>query len=206
MTLRRAFMSKKKTLAFQTVLAWLATEVMFGRAHFAITRGLGRAAPVVSDIAPRFFALTRDAHATAAQLAVARIFDQTGAASIHTLLSSALNEARNFKNGTAIEVQKVIDEAKAVVAGLGPIVAAVRTRRNQTIAHQDARPFVDPDKYIKAGMVSYSEIERLFEQTGVILNKFCLLYRGVPVVLDLEDAKDYEQALDLIASAIRTRG
>jgi hypothetical protein len=150
--------------------------------------------------------MTLVAHAVSAQLTAARIFDRTSAASIHTLLSSALQEAGTFKHGTTTEVRKVIDEAKAFVAALEPIVAAVRTRRNQTMAHMDAGPLVDPNRYKNAGRVSYRELEGLFEQTGVILNKFSLLYWGAPVVPDLEGAKDYEQALDLIASAIRPEG
>jgi hypothetical protein len=194
-------MSKKPALKFQQILAWLMTEVMFGRAHFTITRGLRRADSRVLGTAPRFFDMTLGAHADSAQLA-ARIFDRTSAASIHTLLSAALKEAGSFKHGTASDVRKVVDEAKTFVVALEPIVAAVRTRRNQTIAHLDARPFIDPNKYIKAGLLSYGQIEDLFEQTGAILNKFSLLYRGASVALDLEGAKDYEQAFALIASTI----
>jgi hypothetical protein len=201
---RGTHMSKKPALGFQKILAWLMTEVMFGRTHFIITRGLRRAdRAAVLRTAPRFFDMTLGAHADSAQLAAARIFDRTGAASIHTLLSSALKEAGTFKHGTATEVHKLVDEAKVFVAALEPVVAAVRTRRNQTMAHVDARPIVDPNTYIKAGLVSYGEIEKLFEQTGAILNKFSLLYRGASVVLELEGAKDYERALDLIASAMR---
>jgi AbiU2 len=198
-------MSKKPLLRFQQILAWLMTEVMFSRAHFTITRGLGRSdRAAVLATAPRFFKMTLGAHADSAQLAASRIFDRTGDASIYRLLSSALKEAGTFKQGTATQVRKLVDESKAFVAALEPIVTAVRTRRNQTIAHADARPMVDPNRYKKAGRVSYRELEGLFEQTGVILNKFSLLYQGTSAVLDLADAKDYDQALDLIAIAIRT--
>jgi len=200
-------MSTKPALNFQQILAWLITEVMFGRAHFTIARGLGRsdrAAVMAMATAPTFFKMTLGAHADAAQMAASRIFDRTSAASIHTLVSSALTEAGTFKHGTATEVREVIDEAKAFVAALESIVTAVRTRRNQTIAHADARPMIDPSKYKDAGRVSYRELDGLFEQTGVILNKFSLLYWGAPRILDMEGAKDYEQALNLIAIAIRT--
>lgn len=200
-------MSKKGTIEFRTILAWLMGEVMFGRAHLAITRGLRRKdRRTVIAAAPRFFDMTVGAHADAVMLAAARIFDRTSAASIHTLLSTALKQKETFKHGTATEVESAIADARVSVTSLGPIVAAIRTRRNQTIAHLDARPFADPDKYIKEGLMSFSEVERVFEETGVILNRFSLLYRGERVVLDLEDAKDYEQALDLIASAMRARG
>lgn len=185
-------MSKKPALNFQQILAWLITEVLFGRAHFTIARGLGRsdrAALMAMATAPTFFKMTLGAHTDSVQLAASRVFDRTSAASIHTLFSSALMEAGTFKHGTAAEVQKVVDEAKAVVATLEPIVAAVRTRRNQTIAHADARPMVDPNRYKNAGRVSYRELDGLFERTGAILNKFSLLYWGAPIVLGLEGAR-----------------
>jgi hypothetical protein len=195
--------AKKSTVKFQTTLAWLMTEVMYGRAHSTITVGLRRADRVVLDTAPNFFDLTRDAHAEAAQLCAVRIFDRSSGVSIHTLMSSALNEAGTFKHGTAAEVRKLVAEAKALCTELEPIVSALRTRRNETIAHADTRPIIDPEGYVQAGRLSYRELRRLFEQTGLVLNKFSLLYRGVPVVLDLKDVKDYEEALDLIAKAKR---
>ena len=67
----------------------------------------------------------------------------------------------------------------------------------------DARPIIDPNGYVQAGRVSYRDLEGLFEQTGLILNKFSLLYRGASVPLDLEEAKDYKRALDLIAAAMQ---
>jgi len=114
---------------------------------------------------------------------------------------SALNEAGTFKYGTAVEVRKLVAEAKASVMALEPIVSALRTRRNETIAHADTRPIIDPEGYVQAGRIGYRELGRLFEQTGLILNKFSLLHRGAPVVLDLKNVKDYEQVLNLIANA-----
>jgi hypothetical protein len=69
------------------------------------------------------------------------------------------------------------------------------------MAHLDRRAVVDPDGYVREGHVSYRQIEGLFEQTGLILNSLFQLYRGTTVPLDLIDASDYEQALDLIADA-----
>ncbi|GAC1684700.1 MAG: hypothetical protein PVS2B2_23680 [Candidatus Acidiferrum sp.] len=188
---------------FQQMLAWLMTEVMFGRAHFMITSGLSRADQAVLDTAPKFFDLTRDAHANAAQLAAARIFDQSSGVSIYKLMSSAVNEAGTFKHGTAVEVRKLVSEAKGSVRVLEPVVSALRIRRNETIAHSDTRPIIDPKGYAQAGRIGYRELGKLFEQTGLILNKFSLLYRGASVVLDLKGVKDYEHALGLIAKANR---
>ena len=194
-------MQKKPAPDFQQMLFWLITEVMYGRAHFLITRGLKRADPVVLDTAPRFFAMTLGAHADAALMNAARLFDRSPGVSIHTLLSTALRVAGTFKCGTSAEVRRVVAEAKTSVAALEPIVEALRTRRNETIAHLDPRTIVDPEGYVKAGRISFSELEGLFAQTGSILGKLSLLYRGTSVDLELKDAIDYEQALDLIADA-----
>jgi len=196
----------KSVLQFRQILAWLMTEVMFGRAHFSMTRSMGRRdRTLIRDAIPGFFNLTLGAHADCAQLAAARIFDKTGDASIHTLISSALKEASNFKYGTPSEVRKAVDEARATVAVLSPVVTAVRLRRNKTMAHIDASPIMEPGKYMQAGRISYGDIQGLFNQVEVVLNRFSVLYRGVSVPLELEEAKTYEQALDLIAEAIRAK-
>lgn len=193
-------------LTFQKILAWLMTEVMYGHAHFTITRGLRRKdRAAVLATAPTFFEMTLGAHADSAQLCAARIFDRTSAASIHTLLSSALKEKASFKHGTPTEVQKIIDETKAFVASSEPIITAIRTRRNQTLAHSDVRPFVDPKAYTKAGLVTWGQLEGLFERTGEILNAFSRLYRGATVPLRVEGVTDYDQVFDLIAHAIQPR-
>ena len=144
-----------KAVKFRQVLNWLATEVMFSRAHYEIARGLGRrdrTATTAFRAAPRFFDLTEGAHVDSAQLALARIFDRASAVSIHKLFSSALNEAGAFKHGTAAEVRKAVKEAQASITALEPIVAAIQTRRNETIAYLDARPFTDPAGYDKRGL------------------------------------------------------
>jgi hypothetical protein len=121
--------------------------------------------------------------------------------SIHALLSAALNEAVTFQNGTPAEIRSFVIEAKASVKNLEPIIAALHTRRNQTIAHADFRALVDPKAYIAAARMSYGEFERLFLKIGSILNNLSMLYRGASVELEMPDWRDYEQAFDLIAEA-----
>lgn len=92
------------SLSFQKILAWLMTEVMFGRAHFAIVRGLKRKDRGAVLTAPTFFEMTLGAHADSTHLCAARIFDRTSAASMHTLISSATKEKGSFKHATVAEV------------------------------------------------------------------------------------------------------
>jgi hypothetical protein len=192
-------------LRVRQILAWLMTEVMFGRCHYVIVRGLSRRDALASAAfrtAPRFFAMTRDAHADVAFLTLARIYDRTSAASVHGLFSSALREEKTFKFGTVADIRKAVQESKAVIAGFDSTLRAIRTRRNQTQAHLDARPFVNPAQYIAAGRVSYRQISELFDRTEEILNKFSLLYDGKAVPLHLEGANDYEQAINILAQRL----
>jgi hypothetical protein len=196
-------MPPRTAIKFHEMLAWLMTEVKFGRAHFSITRALTRANRAVLDTAPRFFEMTFGAHADLAVLVAARLFDRTGRVSIHNLLSLALNQAGTFKYGKAAEVKKAVAESKTSIAALEPIIRAIRTRRNETIAHADARPLVNPAGYIEEGSVSFLELGGLFEKTGSILNRFYELHQGASVILDLEDAKDYEKLFSLLSVAVR---
>jgi len=197
-------MSKKNTIKFQQILASMMAEVMFGRTHYEIVRGLGRRdsiALAAKGIAPQFFDLTLDSHAVAAQLAVARVFDRTSAVSIHTLLSAALGEAGTFKHGTPAQVRKAVEDAKATITALAPTLAAIRTRRNETIAHLDAKPFKDPASYHQRGRVSYRQIDEVFEKVSTVLTRLSLLYRNAAVPLELEGAKDYERVFEMLAAA-----
>ena len=196
-------MANNNRLRIRQILDWLMTEVMFGRCHYAIARGLSRSdtqASAAFRTAPRFFAITRDAHADATFLTLARIYDRTSAASIHSLFVSALHEESAFKHGAVADLRKAVQESKTAVAGFEPTLKAIRTRRNQTQAHLDARPFIDPAKYVSAGKATYRQIYELFDRTEEILNRFSLLYHGKAVPLYLEGCNDYEQAIELLAT------
>ena len=197
-------MANKNQLHLRQILDWLMTEVMFGRCQYVIARGLSRSDAVALAAfrtAPRFFAITRDAHADAVFLTLARIYDRTSAGSIHGLFASALREESAFAHGAAKDVRKAVLESKAAVAGFEPTLRAIRTRRNQTQAHIDARPFIDPAKYVSEGKASYRQVYELFERTEEMLNKFSLLYYGKAVPLYLEGCNDYEQAIELLATS-----
>ena len=192
----------KPRLTFRHILGWLMVEVLFGRAHYEITMRLNRRdRQVIRDAMP----LTRDAHADCAQLCAARIFDPASDASIARLLSAALAEAGTFKNATASDVRRRVQDAKLSIEKLKPIIGALQLRRNQTQAHTDARPIINPEQYEKAGRVSYREINRLFREVGEILNRFSLLDSGKSVPLDQVVEKyvqSYDAALNLMAVAL----
>jgi hypothetical protein len=198
-------MAKKTQLQFRQILAWLMVEVQFGRCQYAIARGISRrdaVALAAFRTAPRFFAVTRDVHADATVLTLARIYDRTSAASIHGMFSSALREESAFKCGTVADIRKAIQQSRAAVAVLEPTLKAIRTRRNQTQARLDARPFIDPAKYVLAGKASYSQIDELFNETEEILNTLSRLYHGKAIALHLADANDYDQAINVLGRGV----
>jgi hypothetical protein len=80
-----------------------------------------------------------------------------------------------------------------------PLLKALNLRRNQSIAHMDPTTIVNPDQYVKDGFVRTGDLAELLEQTGLILNRLSMLYRGVSLALDIANAGDYRKALDLMS-------
>jgi hypothetical protein len=191
---------KRSKPNFREMLLWLMTEVIYGRTYFAVVTGLRRADPAVLATAPRFFALTRDAHADLAVMTAARIFDEDRRSiSIHTVLAAASQLTGSRSHGTEVNVRKVVAEAKASIHNLRPILKAVRVRRNQSMAHSAATALIEPEEYVKGGHLRFRELEGLFDKVAAILSQLAEV-NGLPTPsLHLPDAKDYEHALDLIA-------
>jgi AbiU2 len=186
-------------VTFDQILYWLIVEVQYCRAHVAITKGLGKADKAVLKTAPRFFRMTYGAHADCGAITAAKIFDRNSHVSFHTLLSTALRDFSLFKHGSEAEVRKLVDEAKIFLKGAEPTVVAIRTRRDKTLAHLDAGPIVSPEPYKLAGRFTYSDLDRLLEESGKFLNKFCQLYNGRTFPLDFEDVNDYQRVFDALS-------
>jgi hypothetical protein len=187
------------------MLAALMTEVIYGKAHFSLTRSLKGAHPAIVRISPVFFGLTVGAHADSTVLHAARIFDRRpGSVSIHALLEFGLKHAGTFKQASASEVRRVITESKRAVAELQPIVDAIRTRRNETLAHMDPRAFIDWDRHVTEGKVSYRQIEGLFSKIEGILNQLSELYDAPPrISLDPIGVDDVDRILEIVLEKLR---
>ena len=198
---------KAKTVAppsFPQTLAALITEVMYGKAHFQITRMLKGTHPAIVKTAPTFFGLAVGAHADSTTLHIARIFDRRPqGTSIYTLLALALKKAGTFKNATAMEVRNAVDEAKRVVTELEPMLVPVRTRRNETLAHVSERAFVDSESYFRDGQISYRRLTEILDKTGAVLNQLFYLHSGTTVPLDLAGVNDVENLLKIVLESLR---
>jgi hypothetical protein len=193
----------KGALKFPRIMAWIMTEVYYGRAHFIVVDGLRHAERNILASAPTFFELTFGAHADSAQLTAARIFDRDSDASIFSLFSAALREAGTFKFGTPSQVRKLVEQSQAKVFALNAVLTAARTRRHLTLAHAGAIPLVDPERYIKEGRMTFTDFSHLFDEADTIVNDFSLLFRGTRIDLTSENPKDYEKVLRLIATGLK---
>jgi|BogFormECP03_OM2_1039629.scaffolds.fasta_scaffold02277_1 hypothetical protein len=182
------------------LVSWLTTQVMFGRAHTEILRGLLVADPSVQKVAPRFLSMTMDAHADASTMCLHHIFDKrSDCLTIGALLDLASATAGTFKYGTSQQVKDLVKRSKAAISALEPSLRALRTRRNETGAHSARRPLIDPGGYIEAGAIKHKDIDKLFDVTAGILTEVSQLYFGKTWDLRLPDESDYQQAIALLS-------
>jgi hypothetical protein len=186
-------------ITIQQLISWLGTQVMFGRAHTEILRGLLVADPSVRRVAPRFISMTMDAHAEESMKCLNHIFDKrSDCLTLGALLDLASAKAGTFKYGTPQQVKDLVKRSRAAISTLEPLLKALRTRRNETGAHSARRPLIDPSGYIEAGKLKHKEIDKLFDVTAEILTEMSQLHAGRTWNMRLPDECDYQQALALL--------
>lgn len=187
------------------VLQRLIQEVVLGKAHLKIWRGLAEALakkPEVSKTAPTFFGLTLQAHLEAALLHAAKLFDtHRQAMTIKAMLELAEKQADRFQNATREEVQQYSGKARGEMVELEKSLRAVRSRRNKVIAHLDPMAVLNPQKVTEGGKLTIEELQTLYKAAAEILNNISASYRGVTSLTELVDQDDYENAVSLIERA-----
>jgi hypothetical protein len=184
------------------ILDGLKREVVLGRAYLTIARGLAGADPVVLQTAQTFFGLTLEASLQVSQMFAAKLYDKTrGAVTVTSLLARCLLDASTFKNGTPAQVSQAVTTANARIAGLASILTSVQDRRNQAIAHLDPRTVANPTALAANAKLTLVDLEKLFGETGRIINDVSVLWHDTSAIIDLFGSEDYRSALDLIAEA-----
>ena len=178
-------------------------QVIIGNAHLAIWKGLGKriGGPknIVANTAPTFFGMTLDAHLNAAFLYVAKAFDtHSDAMSIRTVLNKARHDARSLPPETAKTLRQRVDNAETRLQALTSTLNAVRTRRDNVLAHLDRKVITNPEKISKESEITVKELEGLFLAAWEILNEVSSTFWNVVDVLDLLDANDFEYPMNLI--------
>lgn len=180
----------------------LTDEVLFGKAYLGIGKGLARADPIVLSTSPTFFGLTLEACLHMSQIFAAKLYDKTsGAVTVKSLLDAVQSEAGMFKHGSPQEVSASVKDAEGRINAIVPILKSVQDRRNKALAHLDPRTVTNPEELDANAKLTLANLEKIFAETGTILNTFSRLWLDTTSVMELIDDEDYTSALDLIADA-----
>jgi len=184
----------------EQIIAALMAQIVVGKAHLIVAKGLAESDPVVLNAAKTFFAMTIDSHIYSAQMHAARLHDKTrGALTIRTLLERADREAGKAKYGTADEVRKAIASSEKSISTLVGALKALTTRRNSWLAHTDPRTLTDPIKMAASARISFPDLERIFSETGRVVNEFSRLFRDITSIVDLIDQTDYGTVIEFVS-------
>jgi AbiU2 len=182
------------------ILDALKHQVLVGKTYLSLATGLlqvNQDDPTILETAPVFFGLTVDGSLELAQMAIARMYDTaSGAVTVPRMLQRAVQEIGSFQRGDAQEVSAAIAEAQAIVAALSPVLAAIRTRRNEWLAHLDPRTVADPKALNAKAKVTLPDVEHAFKETERFLTKLSCLYDGVLGDLRFIGGDDYQTVVE----------
>jgi hypothetical protein len=192
--------STKPTLS--EILNSLKQEVVFGKAYLNIAKGLGKADPVVLSSGQTFFGLTIEASLHMSQMYAAKLYDTTsGSITVQSLLKTARLEVKSFKYGNPQEVLSAAETAEKRISGLDTILKSIKARRNQSLAHLDPQTVKDPAGLASRAKLTFEDLNKLFADTGAILNEVSRLWEDLTSSMRLIDDDDYTGALSRIAEA-----
>lgn len=198
--LREALLST--TLTIKQILNAVIKQVLVGRIYLDMAQGLLKADPVLLGTAPTFFGLTIDGSLELAQMAIARLYDNTkGTMTVPEMLNRAELEAGSFQRGTAQEVRRVIAGSGKVLRGLDSVIVSIHERRNGLLAHLDPQTIADPKALEARAELTVPDLEWAFKETEEIVLEMCSLYDGTIGELKYIGGDDYEVALDWIRRA-----
>lgn len=184
------------------ILEALKNQVLIGHSYLDVGKGLLQADPVILQTAPTFFGLTMNGALELAQMALARLYDTTGGAiTIPKMLAQATQGLSLFQRGSKHEVTTAIADSRKVVEDLKPVLAAIRRRRNEWLAHLDPRTVADPKALAARAKLTLPDLERAFRETEGILIRLSCLYDGTVGELKFIGGDDYKSALDWIRRA-----
>jgi hypothetical protein len=188
--------------SLKQILDALKKQVLVGKSYLDLAKGLLKADPVILLSAPTFFGLTTDGSLELAQMAIARLYDkESRAVTVRKMLDQAGREVESFNHGTEDEVRNAIAESKQVLAELEPVLASIRARRNELLAHLDPRTVADPKALAAKANLTIPDLERTFKETEKMLIKLACLYEGTVGGLNFWGGDDYQAALDWIRRA-----
>lgn len=197
------FFTKEIALpTLKQVLDALKNQVLVGKSYLELAKGLLGADPVITQVSPTFFGLSIDGSLELAQMAIARLYDRTGkSVTVQRLLTRARMEVSSFQRGEKQEVTEAIAKHNQTVMELEPVLQAIRTRRNEWLAHLDPKAIANPKAVAEKAKLTLPDLDRAFEQTEHILIDLSSLYEGTIGELKFIDGDDYKTALNWIRKA-----
>jgi hypothetical protein len=169
----------------------LMDETIRGKTHLDIFRGLQKIDDAVRFAGPTFFPFTLFAHLNAAEIYATKVFDsenQRKAATIKSMLTAALKQENDFRNGSAEQVRTAVSEARAELALIQPILKPLFVRRNSSLAHLSLESIFEPQNIEKHSVLKISDLEKLFGKAASILNNIKVLWDGISTLPTLYEA------------------
>jgi hypothetical protein len=119
---------------------------------------------------------------------------------VSMLLDRAEKEAGTTKVGTAAEVRSAIREARTSLAAHTESLKTLDTRRNTWLAHDDPRTLTDPVMMAEAAKLSFTELDKPFNETGKLVNEFSRLFPDITAMFDhLVDQDDYQTVIEFVS-------
>jgi hypothetical protein len=144
-------------------------QVVVGRAHLVVARGLANSDPVVLNAATVFFGMSIDANLYASQMHAAKLYDRThGTVTVRTLLKRAGEEAGTAKYGSVSDVKTAIASSEITLSQLAGPLKALTIHRKALLAHTDPRTITDPVNVIAAAGPHFPD---LVVRTANIVNE-----------------------------------
>lgn len=183
-------------LTLNQIFCALEHQILFGKTHLAISKGLTKAEPKVYGAAPTFFGLTEVGGVHLAQITIARLYDRSlNTVTVPAMLyRAALERAKSAFADESTVTEAILDCCRRVIA-LQSIRASIRTNRNKWLAHLDEATVRDPHALAKNVGLTIADLDRAFEETEVIVTKITRLFDNVHGPIRFLGGDDYEAVL-----------
>jgi hypothetical protein len=96
-------------------------------------------------------------------------------------------------------VRQAVADARKALSSLAEPLKGLTKRRNFWLAHTDPRTITDPAKMIAAAGLSFPDLEKIFTETGKLLNEFSRLFRDITSIMELIGLDDYSTVTEFVA-------
>jgi AbiU2 len=189
-------------LPLKQIFLAIERQILVGKTYLAIAKGLLQTEPRFLGVAPTFFGLTIDGGLELAQMAVARMYDQTpGPVTVLMLLEQAFRKIDSFECSDRKEITAAIERSVATVVELEPVLKAIATRRNEWLAHLDPRTVGNPNALDKKAGLTIPDLDRAFEETEKVVGGLRRLFDGSHGPIRYSGDDDYKTVIRYIDRA-----